>query len=185
MIADSMRWLRDSILRRFFGVKSNSYPAVAALITREKSFLDGKGPFSRRIGDARVSACFGIAMVILTNHTIWDTLICRNSLVTVILGVSVKDYLGRLLVLRLWMYICAVFCSDEPWPSRMLFLLLDSFTHQNFINSAHNRSLALPDESFPPQPACAKRPFPLVLPLSFVASRMIPELKSANKFTTG
>lgn len=71
----------------------------------------------------------------------------------VIWGVTVKNYLGRLLVLRLWMYICAVFCSDEPFPPRMLFLLLDSFTHQNFINSAHNRSLALPDDSFPPQPA--------------------------------
>lgn len=56
MVADSMWRLPDNVLRRFFGVKGNSYPAVAALITREKSLLGGQGPFSRWVGNARISA---------------------------------------------------------------------------------------------------------------------------------
>lgn len=184
MVANSMRWLPDSFLCRLYSVKGNSYPAVAALISREESFLGGERPFSGRVGDARVSTYFGIPMVILTNHTLRDTLICRNGIVTVIWGVAVKNNLGRLHVLRLGMWICAVFCSNALSPPSMLFLLLDLFTHQNFFNSAHRRRLGLPGESFPPQSAWAKGPFPLVLQLSS-ASRVIPALKSAVKFTRG
>lgn len=140
------------MLRRVFGVKCNSNPAIAALITREKPFLNGERPFSMRVGDARIFASFGIAMVILANHTLRNTLIGCNSLVPVIWGVTVKDNLGWFLVLKLWMHVCAVFCSEELFPLRMLFLLLELTHHNfnNFINSAHSRSLALP---FQPQSA--------------------------------
>lgn len=152
MVADSMWRLPDNVLRRFFGVKGNSYPAVAALITREKSLLGGQGPFSRWVGNARISASFGIAMVILTNHSLRDTLIGCNGLVTVIWVVTVKDNMGWIFLLRLAMHIGAVFCSDEVFPLHMLSLFLDP-SHHSSINFVHNRIFALPDCSFPPQSA--------------------------------
>lgn len=107
MIADSMRRLPDRVLRRFFGVKCNSYPAVAALITRGV-FPERWGAVFEEGWRCQVSGCFGIPMVI-NPHKSYPS---RYS------HMLQRPYHGYL---ETEMYKCTIFCSDGLFSPRMLF----------------------------------------------------------------